>query len=80
MTTEPAGYREIANLLLKVDELAMALLRRPDVELETLLMRLSRDAAADADQLLFSANQMDPVPFVPDLFQWTEGKTRRAVA
>ena len=79
MTTEPAGYREIANLLLKVDELAMSLLRRPDVELETLLMRLSRDAAADADQLLFSANQQDPVPFVPDLFQWTEGLTRRAV-
>lgn len=79
MTTEPAGYREIANLLLKVDELAMALLRRPDVELETLLMRLSRDAAADADQLLFTANQMDPVPFVPTLFQWAEGLTRRAV-
>lgn len=77
MTTEPAGYREIAKLLLRVDELAMALLRRPDVELETLLMRLSRDAAADADALLHEAEQMDPTPFVPTLFQWADGKTRR---
>lgn len=79
MNTQATALRELAVTLLRADELAMALLRQPDVECEGMLMRISRDAAADADELLFMANQMDPPVVVPTLFQWAEGKERRVV-
>lgn len=73
-----AAYRELAAQLLAVDERAMSLLRDLSEEHEGLLMRLSRYAAADADALLHAAEELDPTPFAPTLFQWVDGKTRRA--
>jgi hypothetical protein len=77
--SKATSYRELADLLLKADERAMSLLRDPAEGNEGLLMRLSHNAAADADALLYAANELDPLPFVPDLFQWERGKTAPAV-
>lgn len=75
-TREAAALREIAALLTQADERATSLCQVASAETEELLERVSVTFAADADALLMQANMLDPVPFVPTLFQWHAGKTK----
>lgn len=75
--SEAAALREIAALLLQADERATSLCRVASAETEETVERVSVTFAADADALLLQADMLDPAPFMPTLFQWSEGLTRR---